>query len=87
MKTRQTSVKEPLYSPCRKLRFRRMSSSVSRELQCPQVFGRSISQESVESSSMEDFWSEVRSIKESRQNGQEEQPLVEVKPSEGEFSE
>lgn len=31
---------------------------------------------------MEDFWSEVRSIKESRQNGQEEQPLVEVKPSE-----
>ncbi|XP_069778441.1 rho GTPase-activating protein 18-like isoform X2 [Narcine bancroftii] len=66
----------------RKLRFRRMSSSISRELQCPQVFGRSISQESVESSSMEDFWSEVRSIKESTQNGQEEQTLVEVKPSE-----
>ncbi|XP_067834522.1 rho GTPase-activating protein 28 isoform X2 [Heptranchias perlo] len=63
-----------------------MSSSVSRELQCPQVFGRSISQESVESSSMEDFWSEVRSIKESRQNGQEEQNLVEVKtPDEGEM--
>ncbi|XP_041045902.1 rho GTPase-activating protein 28 [Carcharodon carcharias] len=63
-----------------------MSSSVSRELQCPQVFGRSISQESVESSSMEDFWSEVRSIKESSQNGQEEQNLVEAKtPDEGEM--
>ncbi|XP_067887391.1 rho GTPase-activating protein 28 isoform X6 [Heterodontus francisci] len=63
-----------------------MSSSVSRELQCPQVFGRSISRESVESSSMEDFWSEVRSIKENSQNGQEEQNLVEVKtPDEGEM--
>ncbi|XP_067887387.1 rho GTPase-activating protein 28 isoform X2 [Heterodontus francisci] len=69
-----------------KLHFRRMSSSVSRELQCPQVFGRSISRESVESSSMEDFWSEVRSIKENSQNGQEEQNLVEVKtPDEGEM--
>ncbi|XP_072425988.1 rho GTPase-activating protein 28 isoform X2 [Chiloscyllium punctatum] len=70
----------------RKLHFRRMSSSVSRELQCPQVFGRSISQDSVESSSMEDYWREVRSIKESSQNGQEEQNLVEVKtPDEGEM--
>ncbi|XP_032875762.1 rho GTPase-activating protein 28 isoform X1 [Amblyraja radiata] len=77
-----TELPSSLVPTHRKLRFRRMSSSVSRELQCPQVFGRSISQESVESSSMEDFWSEVRSIKESRQNGQEEQPLVEVKPSE-----
>ncbi|XP_062914875.1 rho GTPase-activating protein 28 isoform X1 [Mobula hypostoma] len=77
-----TELPSSLVPTHRKLRFRRMSSSASRELQCPQVFGRSISQESVESSSMEDFWSEVRSIKESRQNGQEEQTLVEVKPSE-----
>ncbi|XP_072324430.1 rho GTPase-activating protein 28 isoform X1 [Scyliorhinus torazame] len=81
-----TELPSSLLPTHRKLHFRRMSSSVSRELQCPQVFGRSISRESVESSSMEDFWSEVRSIKESRQHGQEEQNLVEAKtPDEGEM--
>ncbi|XP_067887385.1 rho GTPase-activating protein 28 isoform X1 [Heterodontus francisci] len=81
-----TEIPSSLVPTHRKLHFRRMSSSVSRELQCPQVFGRSISRESVESSSMEDFWSEVRSIKENSQNGQEEQNLVEVKtPDEGEM--
>uniref|UniRef100_A0A4W3JDR9 Rho GTPase activating protein 28 n=1 Tax=Callorhinchus milii TaxID=7868 RepID=A0A4W3JDR9_CALMI len=67
-------------------RFGRMSSSASRDVQCWQVFNRSISQESTENSSMEDFWSEVRNIKESSLNGQEEQNIVDVKtPDEGEL--
>eukprot|EP00062_Callorhinchus_milii_P012278 gi/632959143/ref/XP_007895454.1/ PREDICTED: rho GTPase-activating protein 28 isoform X2 [Callorhinchus milii] len=75
-----------LSSGRRKPRFGRMSSSASRDVQCWQVFNRSISQESTENSSMEDFWSEVRNIKESSLNGQEEQNIVDVKtPDEGEL--
>uniref|UniRef100_H3AN68 Rho GTPase activating protein 28 n=1 Tax=Latimeria chalumnae TaxID=7897 RepID=H3AN68_LATCH len=45
-------------------------------------FNRSISQDSMDSTSMEDFWSEVNNIKENSENGQEEQTLVEDKPAE-----
>ncbi|XP_014351034.1 rho GTPase-activating protein 28 [Latimeria chalumnae] len=48
-------------------------------------FNRSISQDSMDSTSMEDFWSEVNNIKENSENGQEEQTLVEDKPAEGEL--
>lgn len=40
----------------------------------------------MDSTSMEDFWCEVESIKESSENGQEEQTLLEVKPADGEHT-
>ncbi|XP_029446890.1 rho GTPase-activating protein 28 isoform X2 [Rhinatrema bivittatum] len=50
------------------------------------LFNRSISQVSMDSTSMEDFWCEVESIKESSENEQEEQTLMDVKPAdEGEL--
>nr|XP_014437011.1 rho GTPase-activating protein 28 isoform X2 [Pelodiscus sinensis] len=52
----------------------------------PSMFSRSNSQASVDSTSMEDFWCEVESIKENSEQGQEEQTLLEVKPAdEGEL--
>ncbi|XP_075777066.1 rho GTPase-activating protein 28 isoform X4 [Pelodiscus sinensis] len=52
----------------------------------PPMFSRSNSQASVDSTSMEDFWCEVESIKENSEQGQEEQTLLEVKPAdEGEL--
>ncbi|XP_030069075.1 rho GTPase-activating protein 28 isoform X2 [Microcaecilia unicolor] len=50
-------------------------------LQSP-LFNRSISQGSVDSTSMEDFWCEVESIKESSENELDDQTLMEVKPAE-----
>uniref|UniRef100_A0A674JDU6 Uncharacterized protein n=1 Tax=Terrapene triunguis TaxID=2587831 RepID=A0A674JDU6_9SAUR len=47
---------------------------------------RSNSQASVDSTSMEDFWCEVESIKENSEQGQEEQTLLEVKPADGEHT-
>uniref|UniRef100_A0A8C8SKQ4 Uncharacterized protein n=1 Tax=Pelusios castaneus TaxID=367368 RepID=A0A8C8SKQ4_9SAUR len=50
------------------------------------IFSRSNSQASVDSTSMEDFWCEVESIKESSEQGQEEQTLLEVKTADGDLS-
>lgn len=50
----------------------------------PPAFSRSNSQASVDSTSMEDFWCEVESIKESREDGSEEAMLLEFKPADGE---
>uniref|UniRef100_A0A452H5K0 Rho-GAP domain-containing protein n=1 Tax=Gopherus agassizii TaxID=38772 RepID=A0A452H5K0_9SAUR len=59
---------------------------LSNESLRPPMFSRSNSQASVDSTSMEDFWCEVESIKENSEQGQEEQTLLEVKPAdEGEL--
>ncbi|EMP33410.1 Rho GTPase-activating protein 28 [Chelonia mydas] len=59
---------------------------LSNESLHPPMFSRSNSQASVDSTSMEDFWCEVESIKENSEQGQEEQTLLEVKPAdEGEL--
>lgn len=50
----------------------------------PPAFSRSNSQASMDSTSMEDFWCEVESIKESREDGSEEAMLLEFKPADGE---
>jgi len=49
----------------------------------PPAFTRSNSQASVDSTSMEDFWCEVESIKESSEDGPEEATLLEFKPADG----
>ncbi|NXU61643.1 RHG28 protein, partial [Horornis vulcanius] len=67
-------------SRCR--RINRMHSNES----VPPAFSRSNSQASMDSTSMEDFWCEVESIKESREDGSEEAMLLEFKPAdEGEL--
>ncbi|KAM9164065.1 rho GTPase-activating protein 28 isoform 4-T4 [Pangshura tecta] len=59
---------------------------LSNESLHPPMFSRSNSQASVDSTSMEDFWCEVESIKENSEQGQEEQTLLEVKAAdEGEL--
>ncbi|XP_073068921.1 rho GTPase-activating protein 28 isoform X3 [Manis javanica] len=69
-------------------RCRRMNRMLSSESFHSSAFSRSNSQASVDSASMEDFWREIESIKEShagRQEGQEEQEEqtpAEVKPVE-----
>nr|XP_033789901.1 rho GTPase-activating protein 28 isoform X3 [Geotrypetes seraphini] len=60
-------------------RINRMLSNES--LQSP-LFNRSISQVSMDSTSMEDFWCEVESIKESSEHELDDQSLMEVKPAE-----
>uniref|UniRef100_A0A8C3TK16 Rho GTPase activating protein 28 n=1 Tax=Chelydra serpentina TaxID=8475 RepID=A0A8C3TK16_CHESE len=65
---------------------RRINRMLSNESLHPPMFSRSNSQASVDSTSMEDFWCEVESIKENSEQGQEEQTLLEVKPAdEGEL--
>ncbi|XP_043395775.1 rho GTPase-activating protein 28 isoform X3 [Chelonia mydas] len=65
---------------------RRINRMLSNESLHPPMFSRSSSQASVDSTSMEDFWCEVESIKENSEQGQEEQTLLEVKPAdEGEL--
>ncbi|XP_074843514.1 rho GTPase-activating protein 28 isoform X1 [Carettochelys insculpta] len=65
---------------------RRINRMLSNESLHPSMFSRSSSQASVDSTSMEDFWCEVESIKENSEQGQEEQTLLEVKPAdEGEL--
>lgn len=66
------------FSRCR--RINRMLSNES----VPPAFSRSNSQASMDSTSMEDFWCEVESIKESREDGSEEAMLLEFKPADGE---
>ncbi|KAM9164066.1 rho GTPase-activating protein 28 isoform 5-T6 [Pangshura tecta] len=65
---------------------RRINRMLSNESLHPPMFSRSNSQASVDSTSMEDFWCEVESIKENSEQGQEEQTLLEVKAAdEGEL--
>ncbi|XP_049758461.1 rho GTPase-activating protein 28 isoform X5 [Elephas maximus indicus] len=66
---------------------RRINRMLSNESLHPPAFSRSNSQASVDSSaSMEDFWREIESIKESCMGGQDEQTPTEVKPvDEGEL--
>ncbi|XP_027702918.1 rho GTPase-activating protein 28-like isoform X2 [Vombatus ursinus] len=67
-------------------RCRRINRMLSNESLHPPTFSRSNSQASVDSTSMEDFWCEVESIKENSEGGQEEQTVTEVKPAdEGEL--
>uniref|UniRef100_A0A8C6ZR36 Uncharacterized protein n=1 Tax=Nothoprocta perdicaria TaxID=30464 RepID=A0A8C6ZR36_NOTPE len=47
----------------------------------PPSFSRSNSQVSMDSTSMEDFWCEVESIKESSEDRPEESTLLEFKPA------
>uniref|UniRef100_A0A4W2FMN3 Rho GTPase activating protein 28 n=1 Tax=Bos indicus x Bos taurus TaxID=30522 RepID=A0A4W2FMN3_BOBOX len=67
-------------------RCRRINRMLSNEsLQSP-AFSRSNSQASVDSASMEDFWREIESIKETSLGAQEEQTPAEAKPlDEGEL--
>ncbi|XP_043832499.1 rho GTPase-activating protein 28 [Dromiciops gliroides] len=67
-------------------RCRRINRMLSNESLHPPTFSRSNSQASVDSTSMEDFWCEVESIKENSEGGLEEQTVTEVKPAdEGEL--
>uniref|UniRef100_A0A8D0KWU0 Rho GTPase activating protein 28 n=1 Tax=Strix occidentalis caurina TaxID=311401 RepID=A0A8D0KWU0_STROC len=67
-------------------RCRRINRMLSNESAPPPAFGRSNSQASMDSTSMEDFWCEVESIKESSEDGSEEATLLEFKPAdEGEL--
>ncbi|XP_072185509.1 rho GTPase-activating protein 28 isoform X1 [Excalfactoria chinensis] len=69
-------------------RCRRINRMLSNESMptSPPAFTRSNSQASVDSTSMEDFWCEVESIKESSEDGPEEATLLEFKPAdEGEL--
>uniref|UniRef100_A0A6I8PI08 Uncharacterized protein n=1 Tax=Ornithorhynchus anatinus TaxID=9258 RepID=A0A6I8PI08_ORNAN len=56
---------------------------LSNESLHPPGFSRSNSQASVDSTSMEDFWCEVESIKENSEEGQDEQTLIDIKPADG----
>ncbi|KAM4687890.1 rho GTPase-activating protein 28 [Discoglossus pictus] len=77
------SSQSPLIRKSHSRRINRMLSNES--LQTPS-FNRSISEVSTDSSSMEDFWCEVKNIKESTANGQDENMLMEMKPAdEGEL--
>ncbi|PNI61229.1 ARHGAP28 isoform 15, partial [Pan troglodytes] len=59
---------------------------LSNESLHPPAFSRSNSEASVDSASMEDFWREIESIKDSSMGGQEEPPPAEVTPvDEGEL--
>ncbi|XP_028922391.1 rho GTPase-activating protein 28 isoform X2 [Ornithorhynchus anatinus] len=65
---------------------RRINRMLSNESLHPPGFSRSNSQASVDSTSMEDFWCEVESIKENSEEGQDEQTLIDIKPAdEGEL--
>ncbi|XP_071593300.1 rho GTPase-activating protein 28 isoform X3 [Heliangelus exortis] len=67
-------------------RCRRLNRMLSSESTPPPAFSRSNSQASMDSTSMEDFWCEVESIKESSEDGAEEATLLEFKPAdEGEL--
>lgn len=64
-------------------RCRRINRMLSNESTPPPAFSRSNSQASMDSTSMEDFWCEVESIKESSEDGPEEATLLEFKPADG----
>ncbi|XP_039610737.1 rho GTPase-activating protein 28 [Polypterus senegalus] len=62
----------------RKVNYKKIFRMISQESLSPPSIGRSISQESLDSNSMEDYWSEVKSIEEGADNTQEDQ-VFEVK--------
>ncbi|XP_010333863.2 rho GTPase-activating protein 28 isoform X2 [Saimiri boliviensis] len=65
---------------------RRINRMLSNESLHPPAFSRSNSEASIDSASMEDFWREIESIKESSMGGQEEPLPPEVTPvDEGEL--
>ncbi|XP_015269422.1 PREDICTED: rho GTPase-activating protein 28 [Gekko japonicus] len=67
-------------------RCQRINRMLSNESLHPPTYSRSNSQASVDSTSMEDFWCEVENIKESTEDRQDDQTLLEVKPpDEGEL--
>ncbi|XP_045383330.1 rho GTPase-activating protein 28 isoform X3 [Lemur catta] len=66
-------------------RCRRINRMLSNESLHPPVFSRSNSQVSVDSASMEDFWREIESIRESSMGGQEEPPAEPKPVDEGEL--
>lgn len=59
---------------------------LSNESLHPPMYSRSNSQASVDSTSMEDFWCEVENIKESTEDRQDDQTLLEVKLPDGEHT-
>ncbi|KAJ1204277.1 hypothetical protein NDU88_008058 [Pleurodeles waltl] len=70
----------------KKSQSRKINRMLSNESLHSPVFNRSLSQVSVDSTSMEDFWCEVESIQESNEEGQEGNMVMEVKPAdEGEL--
>ncbi|XP_063779579.1 rho GTPase-activating protein 28 isoform X1 [Pseudophryne corroboree] len=80
----------PVGMPCsqspriRKSHSRRINRMLSNESLHTPVFNRSVSETS--NSSMEDFWCELKNIKESRENGSDDSLLVDMKPvDEGEM--
>ncbi|XP_041102149.1 rho GTPase-activating protein 28 isoform X2 [Polyodon spathula] len=81
----QTTGHSPLN---RKVCYQRMDRMISQDSLHPPSFSRSVSQESLDSASMEDYWSEVKSIEESAENRQDEHAVLEVKSAdEGELEE
>ncbi|XP_030351862.1 rho GTPase-activating protein 28 [Strigops habroptila] len=78
----------PSHSPTSRKSFSRLriNRMLSNESAPPPAFSRSNSQASIDSTSMEDFWYEVESIKESSEDGSDEAMLLEFKPAdEGEL--
>ncbi|XP_075069427.1 rho GTPase-activating protein 28 isoform X1 [Mixophyes fleayi] len=70
----------------RKSHSRRINRMLSNESLHSPVFNRSISEISMDNSSMEDFWCELKNIKENSENGSDDSLLVDVKPvDEGEM--
>ncbi|RXM35937.1 Rho GTPase-activating protein 28 [Acipenser ruthenus] len=65
-----------------------MDRMISQDSLHPPSFSRSVSQESLDSTSIDDYWSEVKSIEESAENGQDQHAALEVKSAdEGELEE
>ncbi|MGH0145183.1 UNVERIFIED_CONTAM: hypothetical protein FKN15_056822 [Acipenser sinensis] len=72
----------------RKVCYQRMDRMISQDSLHPPSFSRFVSQESLDSASIDDYWSEVKSIEESAENGQDQHAVLEVKSAdEGELEE
>uniref|UniRef100_W5M568 Rho GTPase activating protein 28 n=1 Tax=Lepisosteus oculatus TaxID=7918 RepID=W5M568_LEPOC len=70
----------------RKVRYQETSRMISQDSLHPPSFARSVSQDSLDSNAMEDYWSEVKSIEEDCDSAQEE--VIEVRSAdEGELEE
>ncbi|CAJ0966333.1 unnamed protein product [Ranitomeya imitator] len=66
--------------PKRKSNSRRINRMLSDESAHTPVFNRSVSETSMDNSSMEDFWCELKNIKENSENGSDDSLLMDVKP-------
>ncbi|XP_077126345.1 rho GTPase-activating protein 28 isoform X2 [Ranitomeya variabilis] len=64
----------------RKSNSRRINRMLSDESAHTPVFNRSVSETSMDNSSMEDFWCELKNIKENSENGSDDSLLMDVKP-------